>query len=426
MHSRYTTYHRDTQRGKKSVVSVVKMAKLTAKTITQISEAGRYGDGNGLYLVVSPAGTKSWIQRVQIGGKRTDKGLGGLGKVSLASARKIAAANTASIKAGNNPFEAGYVPAPVREVPAIPTFADAARAVYALNVDEWGEGTAKRWLRRLELHTFPTLGSRDVAEITRTDLAELLTPLRGENHETARKVRQALAKVFRWARAHDYRVDDPADDALGELVKKVKHVPEHHKALPFCEVGRAIRKVQFGYAMRVTALAFEFLILTAARTSEVRGMVWAEVDLENAVWEIPAERMKGRRSHRVPLSDQAMAILRQVRWIPDPDADDDSLFPLQEVTEGRVFRMPSGKGLSENALLDRCEKDNIGATPHGMRTSFRDWAKAEYGARFEAIELALAHTVGTSVTQAHDREDLIEERRGMMQAWSDYLAPAPF
>ena len=408
------------------MVSVVEIAKLTAKTISQISEAGRYGDGNGLYLVVSPAGTKSWIQRVQIGGKRTDRGLGSVAKVSLASARKTATANLAAIQNGKNPFEAGHLPAPVKETPAIPTFADAARAVYALNLDEWGEGTAKRWLRRLEIHAFPTLGSRDVAEITRADLAELLTPLRGENHETARKVRQALAKVFRWARAHDYRIDDPADDALGELVKKVKHVPEHHKALPFCEVGRAIRKVQFGYAMRVTALAFEFLILTAARTSEVRGMVWAEMDLDAAVWEIPADRMKGRRSHRVPLSDQAMAILRQVRWIPDLDAAADSFFPLQEVTEGRVFRMPSGKGLSENALLDRCEKDNIGATPHGFRTSFRGWAKAEYGARFEAIELALAHTVGTSVTQAYDREDLLEERRGMMQAWGDYLAPAPF
>ena len=402
------------------------MGNLTKQAVNEAAESGRYGDGNGLYLNVAPNGTKSWIQRVRIDGKRTDKGLGSLGKVKLADARKVALLNLAAIKSGRNPFDAASAPVEVKEAPAIPTFADAARAVYDLNLEEWGEGTAKRWLRRLEIHAFPTLGSRDVAEITRTDLAELLTPLRGENHETARKVRQALAKVFRWARAHDYRIDDPADDALGELVKKVKHVPEHHRTLPYCEVGRAIRKVQFGYAMRVTALAFEFLILTSARTSEVRGMVWAEVDLENAVWEIPAERMKGRRSHRVPLSDQAIAILRQVRWIPDPDADDDSIFNLLEVAEGRVFRMPTGKPLSENALLDRCEKDNIGATPHGFRTSFRGWAKAEYGARFEAIELALAHSIGTSVTQAYDREDLLEERRAMMQAWADYLDPLPF
>ena len=402
------------------------MGKLTAKMVTQLSEPGRYGDGNGLYLVVSPAGSKSWIQRGQIGGKRTDRGLGGVAKVSLGQARKIATANLAAIQNGKNPFEAGHAPAPVKETPAIPTFADAARAVHALNLEEWGAATAKRWLRRLEIHTFPTLGNKDVAEITRTDLADLLTPLRTENHETARKVRQALAKVFRWARAHDYRIDDPADDALGELVKKVKHVPEHHRTLPYCEVGAAIRKVQFGYALRVTGLAFEFLILTAARTSEIRGMVWAEVDLENAIWEIPADRMKAKRSHRVPLSNQAMVILRQVRHIPDPDAADDSIFQLVEVTDGHVFRMPTGKPLSEHSLLGRCEKDRIGATPHGFRTSFRGWAKAEYGARFEAIELALAHSIGTSVTQAYDREDLLEERREIMQAWASFLDPLPF
>ena len=109
-----------------------------------------------------------------------------------------------------------------------------------------------------------------------------------------------------------------------------------------------------------------------------------------------------------------------------PDADDDSIFQLVEVTDGHVFRMPTGKPLSENALLDRCEKDRIGATPHGFRTSFRGWAKAEYGARFEAIELALAHSIGTSVTQAYDREDLLEERREIMQAWASFLDPLPF
>ena len=402
------------------------MGKLTAKGITQISEPGRYGDGHGLYLVVSPAGTKSWVQRVQIDGKRTDKGLGGTAKVSLASARKTVAATRAAIQNGKNPFEAGHVPAPAKETPAIPTFEVAAEAVSDLNVGEWGEGTAKRWLRRLELHTFPTLKDLPIDEFTYNDIAELLNPLRAENHETARKVRQALTMVFDWAKVKGHRVDNPADSALNSILRKVKHVPEHHKALHYTEVAAAIRRVQFGYALRVTGLAFEFLILTAARTSEIRGMVWAEVDLENAIWEIPADRMKAKRSHRVPLSNQAMVILRQVRHIPDPDADDDSIFQLVEVTDGHVFRMPTGKPLSENSLLDRCEKDRIGATPHGFRTSFRGWAKAEYGARFEAIELALAHSIGTSVTQAYDREDLLEERREIMQAWASFLDPLPF
>ena len=402
------------------------MGKLTAKMVTQLSEPGRYGDGNGLYLVVSPAGTKSWVQRVQIDGKRSDKGLGGTAKVSLASARKTVAATRAPIQNGKNPFEAGHVPAPVKETPAIPTFEVAAEAVSDLNVGEWGEGTAKRWLRRLELHAFPTLKDLPIDEFTYNDIAELLNPLRAENHETARKVRQALTMVFDWAKVKGHRVDNPADSALNSILRKVKHVPEHHKALHYTEVAAAIRKVQFGYALRVTGLAFEFLILTAARTSEIRGMVWAEVDLENAIWEIPASRMKAKRSHRVPLSAQAVAILRQCRYIPDPDADDDSIFQLVEVTDGHVFRMPTGKPLSENSLLDRCEKDRIGATPHGFRTSFRGWAKAEYGARFEAIELALAHSIGTSVTQAYDREDLLEERREIMQAWASFLDPLPF
>ena len=403
------------------------MGKLTAKEVSAISEPGRYADGNGLYLVVAPGGSKNWIQRVRIGGKRTDRGLGGVGKVSLGSARKTATANLAAIQRGDNPFSKHHAPTPAVPEPLdIPTFSEAVRAVYDLNRAEWGEATAKRWIARMQQHACPALGDMAVDEITRRDLAALLTPLRREHHETARKVRQGLAKVFRWARANDYRIDDPADDALGELVEKVKHQPEHRESLPYTEVSTAIHKLRFGYSLRVTRLAFEFLILTAARTSEVRGMEWEEVDLDAAVWEIPAERMKGRRSHRVPLSDQAMAILRQVRYIPDPDADADSIFQLLEVTEGRVFRMPTGKPLSENALLDRCEKDKIGATPHGFRTSFRDWAKAEYKGRWEAIELALAHTIGSSTVQAYDRDDLLEERATMMQAWGDYLDPAPF
>ena len=237
-----------------------------------------------------------------------------------------------------------------------------------------------------------------------------------------------MTVVFDWAKVSGHRVDNPADSALNSILRKVKHVPENHKALHYSEVATAIAKVNFGYAMRQTAAAFEFLILTAARPGEVRFADWSEIDLDAGIWEIPAERMKARRSHRVPLSDQAVAILRRVRWIPNTDAAEDSLFPLKEVKAGPVFIMPSGKTLSENALLDRCEKDRIGATPHGFRTSFRGWAKAEYGARFEAIELALAHTVGTSVTQAYDREDLLEERRAMMQQWADFVSPtlSPF
>ena len=402
------------------------MAKLTAKAIKELSEPGRYGDGNGLYLLVAPSGTKSWIQRVRIDGKRTDKGLGGIGALSLAKARKAAADNLTTLSSGVNPFERKAVAAPEPAAVQVPTFAQAAYTVLELHADDWAAAVAKRWIARLQQHAFDAIGDTPVDQITRAELAELLTPLRRENHETARKVRQALAKVFRWVRAHDYRVDDPADDALLELLPKVRHTPEHRESLHYTNVAAAVRKVQFGYAMRVTALAFEFLVLTAARPCEVRFAEWSEIDLRAGIWTIPAAKMKAKRDHVVPLSSQAVQVLQSLRYAPDPDAGDDDLYQLIERTDGYIFTMPTGKTLSENALLDRCRKEGLDCTPHGFRTSFRSWAKAEYRARFEAIELALAHAVGTSVTQAYDRDTLVEERRAMMQAWADYLNPAPF
>ena len=197
------------------------MGKLTAKMVGQISDPGRYGDGAGLYLIVAPTGTKSWVQRVRIDGKRTDRGLGGIAKVTLSTARKAAEANRTSLKRGHNPFTKTSPAVAIVDTPAeaktIPTFGYAVHAVYEANREEWGDNTAKRWLARMVQHC-EALDGREVDGITRRELADILTPLRKEHHETARKVRQGLSKVFRWVRANDYRVDDPADDALGELV----------------------------------------------------------------------------------------------------------------------------------------------------------------------------------------------------------------
>ena len=406
------------------------MPTLTAAKVKELDKPGAYGDGNGLYLNIAKGGSRSWIQKVTIDGNRVARGLGSVNTLTLAKARKLAADNQAALRAGHNPFERGAAaaspePAEERE---IPTFSQAAYIVLGLNADDWAPAVAKRWIARLRQHAFAAIGDRPVDQISRSNLAELLTPLRLDMHETERKVRQALAKVFRWVRAHDFRVDDPADDALLELLPKVRHVAKNREALHYSNVAAAIQKVRFGYALRITQSAFEFLILTAARTDEVRFATWDEIDLDAATWTIPASRMKAKRCHTVPLSEQAMAILRSLRHVPDPDAEPDSIFTLKEVTEGYIFTMPSGKTLSENALLDRCRKEELDCTPHGFRTSFRDWAKAEYRARFEAIELALAHAVGTSVTQAYDRDTLVEERAAIMQAWADYVSPdmSPF
>ncbi len=400
--------------------------KLTTQGVRAIDKPGRYLDGAGLYLLVSPGGSKSWVQRVRIGGNRTDKGLGGFPRVSLSEARKAAAANKAAVKAGLNPWEkaAEPIPVPAPAAPAtMPTFAEALETVYHLNVPDWGEQTAKRWRARVQRHACPAVGDMRIDEITRADLAGILSPLRATQWETARKLRQALGRIFRWARAHDYIIADPADDALMELVARVPHAPVHRESLPYAEVPAAIRRLQRGYGGRATVLAFEFLIYTAARTGEVRGARWEEFDLEAGVWTIPASRMKGRREHRIPLSWRAASIIRQM-WPYEERAEDDPdgvWDRLVDNPQGLVFRHPNGKHLSENAFLNRCRKDGLHCTPHGFRTSFRDWAKAEARARFEAIELCLAHAVGSSVTQAYDRDDLLDERRELMDAWAQYV-----
>ena len=404
------------------------MGKLTARDVRDIQKPGRYGDGNGLYLVVAPTGTKNWVQRVRLpdgDGKRTDRGLGGVGSVTLAGARKAATANLASLQAKVNPFQKATAPKP-KATPQTLTLREAAYQVHESKRAKWEGDTATKWLSRVETHVCQTLGTSRVDKVTRSELAELLTDLRqAGHHETARKVRGALTLIFQWVRAHDYRTDNPADDALMVLVDDVKQDVAHRKALPHADVAGALRKVRFGYAMRETQDAFEFLVLTAARSGDVRHMTWEEVDLGARVWTIPAERMKARREHQVPLSEQALAILRRHRFAPDRDADPDSMFTLKEIKTGYVFRRPQNGGpLSENAFSDRAKKDSLGCVPHGFRTSWRVWAREVYKGEWEAIEMSLAHSVGTSVTQAYFRTHLLGERAPMMQAWADYVLPS--
>ncbi|MCY4557107.1 MAG: site-specific integrase [Chloroflexi bacterium] len=277
----------------------------------------------------------------------------------------------------------------------------------------------------MERHIFPELGDAPVDAITRAEVAAVIGPLRRSNYETARKVRQAMAKVFRWVRANEYRADDPADDALGELLPKITPQVEHRQALHHSEVKGAIRKIRNSEAKRVTRLMFEFLILTAARTSEVRFAVWGEIDGDT--WTIPAGRMKAKRDHVVPLSAQAQAVLRQARELRR-NLDDDSEYdwPVEVSPDDYIFPYPGkDKPLSENTLLDRAKKDNLGCVPHGMRSSFRDWAAECSGASWEVIELSLAHAVGTSVSEAYFRSAMLDQRRPMMQAWADYTDPTP-
>ena len=236
----------------------------------------------------------------------------------------------------------------------------------------------------------------------------VLLPIWNEKRVTARRVRQRIGAVMRWAVAQGYREDNPAGEAIRAALPKNGFGPRHHRALPFAEVGGAIEMVRGSGAYPATVLAFEFLVLTACRSGEVRGAQWEEMDLEGREWRIPAERMKTHREHRVPLSRGALAVLREAQALAD--------------SSGLVFPSPRGRVLSE-ATISRLVRDlGIGAVPHGFRSSFRDWAAECSDAPREVCELALAHVNTNRIEAAYRRTDLFERRRALMEQWAAFLA----
>ena len=232
--------------------------------------------------------------------------------------------------------------------------------------------------------------------------------LRNEKRVTARRVRQRIGAVMRWAVAQGYRQDNPAGEATGAALPKNGFRPQHHRALPYAEVGDAIEQVRGSGAYPATALAFEFLVLTACRSGEVRGALWNEMNLEAGEWRIPAERMKTHREHRVPLSRRALAVLREAQRLADGS--------------GLVFPSARGRPLSEVAISKMVRDLRIGAVPHGFRSSFRDWAAECTDAPREVCELALAHVNTNRIGAAYRRTDMFEQRRVLMDQWAAFLA----
>ena len=401
------------------------MGNLTTATVRKLAKPGRYGDGGGLHLLISKGGSRSWVQRVRINGKRRDKGLGGFPAVSLAAARKTADRNRVAIADGRDPFsnQAKARDVILERASTTPTFSEAAQQVHDLKAGGWrSDKYTERWLGTLAVHVLPTLGDVPIDQITRAELVEVLAPLCRSKPETARKTKQRLKAIFTWAVASDFIARNPVDDALQELLPKVTVSVQHRPALAYADVPGAIDVIRRSQGLRESKLALAFTILTAARGGEARGATWEEIDLDAGLWTIPAERMKSSRSHVVPLSFQARVVLDEAkaavakRRKRKPDYN----------PNGLVFPHPSGKPLSENALMLRVKKAQLGCTVHGFRSSFRDWAQEQSGASWATIELSLAHRAGTTVEQAYFRSDLIDQRRTLMQAWADFADPTPF
>ena len=387
------------------------MGKLNALSPKTLSKPGRHRAGDGLYLNVSPSGSKSWVQRIVIHGRRRDIGLGPYPAVSLGRARDIARDNRTAISQGRDPVaekrEARQ--AGLRRAPSIPTFSEAAARVIELRRPTWSNARhAAQWENTLAAYAHPVIGNKTVDSITPADAMAVLTPIWTTKPETASRVRQRMETVMDWAITHGYRLDNPAGRSLLKVLPPVKRLKEHRQALPYAQVPDAVARVRESTADMPTKLAFEFLVLTAGRSVEVRVAEWTEIDWEAAIWEVPAARMKARRPHRVPLPGRAMEILRDASRFGDG--------------QGLVFPSArSGNAASPTTFIALLRRLGIPAVPHGFRSSFRDWVIEKTSTPWAVAEAALAHNVGTSTEAAYMRSDLFDQRRALMDAWSDYV-----
>ncbi len=408
------------------------MASLTAAKVRELSKSGRYGDGGGLYLSIAKAGSKSWVMRLRVDGKRTDKGLGGYPTVSLTAARKVADAYRVAVEEGRNPWsdDEGDRMERAQDLDRMPTFDEATRKVHAAKLPGFSSAKhGRNWIQMLERHVLPVFGDTPVDEIRQREVKDFFERLGPTLTETARRLRFRMREIFDDCIESGYITVNPAGDGIRGSVKRWSshRKVKHFEALPYDQMPGVVDRILDSQGMRETRLALAFVVLTAARSGEVRGARWDEI--ENGVWTIPAERMKADRPHAVPLSIQASVVLQDARAAAGKRQKSEKRRPGYDPSletdyapkEGLIFPHPSGQPLSENALSLRTRKNKLGCTPHGFRSSFKGWATADGRWSWEAIELCLAHRVGNSVAQAYFRDDLLEQRRAVMQEWADYV-----
>ena len=381
------------------------MGKLPATRLRTLKAPGRYGDGDGLYLNIGQGNARSWIQRIKYGGRRRDIGLGRFPDVSLAQAREAAARNRALVASGGDPLAE-------KRHAAVPTFREAAEQVFEANRPRWRNGKhTATWRQSLERHAFPILGNMPVDSIDQEDVLRVLTPIWGTTPETARRVRQRIRTIFKWAQAHRFVEHNAAGEVIDGALPPMPKVKNHLRALPHREVGRLVEEVRQSQASLAAKWCLEFLILTAVRSGEARGAAWSEIDMDAATWTVPAARMKANAEHRVPLCGRALEILDEARTIDDGSG---LVFPSAVRPGHPMSDMTLTAVLRRLGIADR-------ATVHGFRSSFRDFAAERTDAPHAVMELSLAHAVGNSVEAAYARSDLFDRRRALMEQWAAYL-----
>ena len=377
----------------------------SARSVETVTEPGYHRCDRGLYLQVARSGTKSWLFRYKspVTAKQREMGLGSLNLISLATARNMTLECRRQVLSGLDPLEERARSKRARQLAQARsiTFQQAAEHCIASKTPEWKNAKhAQQWTNSLTAYAYPVFGTLSISDLDTDLVLKAIEPIWISKAETASRVRQRIETVWDWARARKYVEGENPARLRGHLDKilaktaKVKRV-KHHAAVPYKQIGPLIKKLRGRKGS--SALALEFMILTAARTGEVRGARWQEIDLSTKVWIIPADRMKASKEHRVPLCDRAVEILNSIKSNRNPD--------------GYVF--PGWKaetGLSDGAMLTLLRKMDVGPyTPHGFRSTFRDWA-AEEAHEFsnETVELALAHTIKNKAEAAYRRGDQLE------------------
>jgi integrase len=389
--------------------------ELSALEVGRLNEPGLHAVGgiSGLYLQVRPPATRSWILRAMVGGKRRDMGLGAFPGVTLSMAREKARSARESIEGGTDPIlERERARSALRAAQAsVITFADASRMFIDARSAEWENAKHRQqWTNTLAAYADPVIGKMHVGDIRQEHILSVLEPIWRTKTETASRLRGRIEQVLDWARVRGHcEGENPARwrGHLDKLLAKPNKIAkvEHHDALPIDAVPRFMAELRGREGAGARAL--ELLVLTAARSGEVRGATWSEIDLEGAVWTIPAERMKAKREHRVPLSSSALALLQSQPRIEGTDL---------------VFPGSKKQQLSDMTLTATLRRMNVNAVPHGFRSSFRDWASERTHYPSDVAEMALAHSIPNKVEAAYRRGDLFAKRALMMSEWAEFCA----
>jgi integrase len=395
------------------------VGRLSALAVGKKRQPGVYPDGGGLYLQVSASGARSWIFRYMLDGRARWMGLGSLHDVKLSEARTLAAECRKRRADGTDPIEARKAIralARLESAKAV-TFADCATQYIEAHRAGWRNAKhGDQWTNTLKTYAHPVFGSLPVQSVDTDLVMRVLDPIWRVKTETANRVRSRVENILDWAKTKGYRQGENPARWRGHLENllpargKVRKV-QHHPALSYDKIRPFVKTLRREEG--TASLALEFAILTGSRTSEVIGARWAEFNLKTALWTVPANRIKGGREHRIPLSAPALAIVKKMKALPVPDGEKPSEFVFPG---GKA-----GKGLSNGAmlaLLRRMKRTDI--TVHGFRSTVRDWAAEKTNYPREVAEMTLAHAVGDKVEAAYRRGDLFEKRRQLMADWAAF------